>query len=66
MGKPYNGEHNEVNEREVSSDYFKTLQTRLEQGRFFTDEEDDSKTKVVIINKAFVTKYFPARIRLAG
>jgi len=59
VGKPYNGEHNEVNQREVSSDYFKTLETRLERGRFFTDEEDDSKPKVVIINKAFVSKYFP-------
>jgi predicted permease len=59
VGKPYNGEHNEVNQREVSSDYFKTLQTGLEQGRFFTDEEDGSKPKVVIINKAFVNKYFP-------
>jgi predicted permease len=59
VGKPYNGEHNEVNQREVSSDYFKTLETRLEQGRFFTDEEDASKPKVVIINKAFVRKYFP-------
>jgi predicted permease len=59
VGKPYNGEHNEVNQREVSSDYFKTLKTRLAQGRFFTDEEDDSKPKVVIINRAFVSKYFP-------
>jgi macrolide transport system ATP-binding/permease protein len=59
VGKPYNGEHNEVNQREVSSDYFKTLEARLERGRFFTDEEDDSKPKVVIINKAFARKYFP-------
>jgi len=59
VGKPYNGEHNEVNQREVSSDYFKTLEAKLEQGRFFTDEEDASKPKVVIINKAFVRKYFP-------
>jgi macrolide transport system ATP-binding/permease protein len=59
VGKPYNGEHNEVNQREVSSDYFKTLEARLERGRFFTDEEDASKPKVVIINKAFVSKYFP-------
>ena len=59
VGKPYNGEHNEVNQREVSSDYFKTLEARLERGRFFTDEEDASKPKVVIINKAFVRKYFP-------
>ncbi len=59
VGKPYNGEHNEVNQREVSSDYFKTLEAKLERGRFFRDEEDASKPKVVIINKAFARKYFP-------
>jgi predicted permease len=59
VGKPYNGEHNEVNQREVSSDYFKTLKVKLDRGRFFTDEEDASKPKVVIVNKAFVRKYLP-------
>ena len=59
VGKPYNGEHNEVNQREVSADYFKTLQARLVKGRFFTDDEDDSKPKVVVINKALARLYFP-------
>ena len=59
VGKPYNGEHNEVNQREVSADYFKTLQTRLIAGRFFTDDEDASKPKVVVINKALARLYFP-------
>jgi predicted permease len=59
VGKPYNGEHNEVNQREVSSDYFKTLQAKLVQGRFFTDDEDASKPPVVVINKALARQYFP-------
>jgi macrolide transport system ATP-binding/permease protein len=59
VGKPYNGEHNEVNQREVSSDYFKTLQAKLIQGRFFSDEEDASKPLVVVINKTFAKQYFP-------
>jgi macrolide transport system ATP-binding/permease protein len=59
VGKPYNGEHNEVNQREVSADYFKTLQTRLVAGRFFTDDEDASKPKVVVINRALARLYFP-------
>jgi macrolide transport system ATP-binding/permease protein len=59
VGKPYNGEHNEVNQREVSSDYFKTLQAKLIEGRFFADDEDLSKTLVVVINKAFAKQYFP-------
>jgi macrolide transport system ATP-binding/permease protein len=59
VGKPYNGEHNEVNQRDVSSDYFKTLQAKLIRGRFFTDEEDASKPKVTLINQALAKKYFP-------
>ncbi len=59
VGKPYNGEHNEVNQREVSSDYFKTLQTKLVKGRFFSDDEDASKPGVTVINKALARLYFP-------
>ena len=59
VGKPYNGEHNEVNQRDVTADYFKTLQAKLIRGRFFTDEEDASKPKVAIINQALANKYFP-------
>ena len=59
VGRAYNGEHNEVNEREVSSDYFTTLQARLLEGRTFTDAEDLSKPRVAVINKALAKKYFP-------
>jgi predicted permease len=59
VGKAYNGEHNEVNQREVSSEYFKTLQTKLVAGRFFTDDEDASKPQVTVINKALAREYFP-------
>jgi predicted permease len=59
MGHPFHGEHNEVNEREVSSDYFKTIKAGLLRGRLFTDQEDSSHPRVSIINKAFAEKYFP-------
>jgi macrolide transport system ATP-binding/permease protein len=59
VGRAYNGEHNEVNERNVSSDYFKTLQARLLRGRTFTDAEDLTKPLVVVINQALAKKYFP-------
>lgn len=59
VGHPYNGEHNEVNGRDVSSGYFHTLRARLVRGRFFADDEDQSKPEVVIINQAFARKYFP-------
>jgi predicted permease len=59
VGRAYNGEHNEVNERNVSSDYFKTLQARLLRGRAFTDAEDLTKPLVVVINQSLAKKYFP-------
>jgi macrolide transport system ATP-binding/permease protein len=59
VGKPYNGIHNEVNEREVSTGLFQTLQVKLKSGRFFNDSDDASKPKVVIVNQAFAEKYFP-------
>ncbi len=59
VGKPYNGFHNEVNEREVSASFFRTLRVKLKSGRFFTEADDATKPKVVVINEAFAQKYFP-------
>jgi predicted permease len=59
VGRDYSGEHNEVNQRAVSPDYFATLQARLLRGRTFTDAEDLSKPRVVVINQALAQKYFP-------
>jgi predicted permease len=58
-GKPYDGRHNEVNERDVSAGYFTTLQATLLQGRYFTEDEDLSKPRVVLINQSLARKYFP-------
>ncbi|MFL6464061.1 MAG: FtsX-like permease family protein, partial [Bryobacteraceae bacterium] len=59
LGRPYHGEHNEVNERDVSAEYFTTLGAKLLRGRYFTDAEDTSKPRVVIINQALARQYFP-------
>ncbi|HXQ70030.1 MAG TPA: ABC transporter permease [Pyrinomonadaceae bacterium] len=59
VGRAYNGEHNEVNQRGISSDYFATLQAKLLRGRTFTDSEDGTKPKVVVINQTLAKKYFP-------
>jgi len=59
VGRPYAGEHNEVNNRDVSSSYFTTLHAKLLRGRYFSDDEDSSKPRVVIINQALARKYFP-------
>jgi macrolide transport system ATP-binding/permease protein len=59
VGKPYNGEHNEVNLRDVSPDFFGALHAKLLSGRLFTDQDDATRPKVVIINKALARQYFP-------
>ncbi len=62
VGKPYNGIHNEVNQREVSAGFFRMMPTKLLSGRYFTDAEDGTKPSVVVINESFAKKYFPGRV----
>jgi macrolide transport system ATP-binding/permease protein len=59
VGRPYDGRHNEVNERDVSPDLFSTLRAKLLRGRYFTDTDDASKPLVAIINQKLANKYFP-------
>jgi macrolide transport system ATP-binding/permease protein len=59
VGRPYHGEHNEVAYRIVSTYYFKTLQARLLEGRYFTAAEDATKPPVTLINRALARQYFP-------
>ena len=59
VGRPYNGEHNEVLQRGVSPDYFATLQAKLLRGRSFTDADDLTKPRVAVINQTLAQKYFP-------
>ncbi len=61
VGQPYNREHNEVNQRDVSSALLSTLHAKLWRGRYFTDVEDKTKPPVVVINKALAKKYFPGQ-----
>ena len=58
-GKPYNGEHNEVNQRDVTPAFFQTLHAKLLRGRYFTDFDDASKPHVLLINEALAKRYFP-------
>jgi len=59
VGHPWHGEHNDALEREVSTDYFRTLKASLLKGRYFTDADDQSKPTEVIINKTLAERYFP-------
>src|SRR6201993_5233486 len=58
-GHPYNGEHNEVNQRDISHTFFSTIRAKLFEGRFFTEFDDSSRPRVVIINQTLAKKYFP-------
>ncbi len=58
VGKPFHGEHNEVNERDVSADYLKTLQVRLIRGRNLSDTDDLTHPRVAVINQALARKYY--------
>ena len=59
QGHPYGGEHNEVNGRDISPEFFSTIKASLAAGRYFTELDDASKPRVVIINQALAKKYFP-------
>ena len=61
VGRPYNGEHNEVNERDVTADFIPTLQARLLRGRLFTDAEGLKAHKVVVINQKLADIYYPGQ-----
>jgi macrolide transport system ATP-binding/permease protein len=58
-GKPFHGEHNEVNQRDVSPAYLPTLKARLERGRLFTEDETATKPNVIVVNETLARKYFP-------
>jgi macrolide transport system ATP-binding/permease protein len=57
--KPSLGDHNEVNDRQVSTAYFATLQAPMLRGRNFAESDDASKPKVAIINQTLAKRYFP-------
>lgn len=59
VGKPFHGEHNEVNEREVTPNYFATLKAKLIRGRMITAEDDATHPQVIVINESLAKKYFP-------
>jgi putative ABC transport system permease protein len=45
----------------VSPDYFRTIETPLKRGRFFTDADDRKAPQVVVIDEALAARYFNNR-----
>jgi len=45
----------------VSPDFFRTMETPLKRGRFFTDADDRQAPQVVLIDEALAARYFSNR-----
>jgi macrolide transport system ATP-binding/permease protein len=58
-GRPWNGERIDVPMRIVSPLYFKTLQAKLLNGRYFAETDDSSKPGAMIINRTLAERLFP-------
>jgi putative ABC transport system permease protein len=60
-GQPSNDKSPSPDEekRQVSPDYFRALETPLIKGRFFTDADNADAPPVMIVNQAFVKKFWP-------
>ncbi|MGC2636386.1 MAG: ABC transporter permease, partial [Acidobacteriaceae bacterium] len=59
VGRPLTTDKNEVIVRDISAGYFSTIQARLLRGRYFADDEDASRQRVVVINQQLAQTYFP-------
>jgi predicted permease len=60
-GRPYHGEHNDVDERHISPAYLPAIGARLLRGRLFTEADDASHPGVAVINQALARTYFPGQ-----
>ncbi len=59
VGEPVIDEGKEANIRSVDQGYFATLQAELLEGRWFTDADNASAPKRVIVNKTYADLYLP-------
>lgn len=57
IGKPKM--YREVAYRQVSANYFSTIEARLVSGRYFAEDEDKTRPVVVVINQQAAKQYFP-------
>ncbi len=58
VGKPEKNKNDEVVVRLASPGYLATVGTRLREGRYFSEEDEQTKQPVAVINQALAQKYF--------
>jgi predicted permease len=59
VGRSYNhDEHDEAANRQVSASYLPTLQARIIRGRNFSEDDDQQKPRVMIVNQTLASQYF--------
>jgi predicted permease len=56
---PPPGQELQVDLRDASTDYFRTMQIPLVAGRFFSDQDNLDSQKVVIIDQKFAQRFWP-------
>jgi putative ABC transport system permease protein len=47
--------------RSVDTAYLRTIEIPLRRGRFFTERDSESSRKVVVVNEAFVRRFWPGQ-----
>jgi predicted permease len=56
---PPPGQELQVDQRDATTDYFRTMQIPLVAGRFFGDQDNLDSQKVVIIDQKFAQRFWP-------
>jgi putative ABC transport system permease protein len=56
---PADGEEPNCNYYSVTPEYFPAMRVRLLRGRYFTEQDTSTSTKVGLISESFAKKYFP-------
>ena len=56
---PPPGQELQVDQRDASTDYFRTMQIPLISGRFFSDQDNLESPKVAIIDQKFARRFWP-------
>ena len=59
--QPIQGMSYDANHREVSTDYLKTMNIPLLQGRYFTAQDNAQSMPVVIVNESMARQYWPGQ-----